>query len=200
MSGGGDSAQQLATTAPQPKDVFSDLEAIGRTTNELLATEKVLTTLELRKPRKDEWVRCHATIAAAANIYEASGTRDTYLILPGALEAMENVIRHVRLTLTCNYSGELFIWPVPVPLGNKPFKAHVSAHAAAEEAQRNWVRIAWNGSTYDVTRRKNSSRHPEWNDAILDASEMLRFCARTGGLEVIESSGHPVVQELLGLA
>jgi hypothetical protein len=200
LSDRAESAQQLATTAPKPKDVFSDLEAIGRTANELLATEKVLTTLELRKPRKDEWVRCHATIAAAANIYESSATRDTFLILPGALEAMENVIKHVRLTLTTNYSGELFIWPVPVPLGNKPFKAHVSAHAAAEEAQKNWVRIAWNGNTYEVTRRKNSSRQPEWGDTIHDASEMLRFCARTGGLEVIETSGHPVVQELLGLS
>jgi hypothetical protein len=195
------SAQRVTVEVTgKPKDVFSDLEALARTSNDLVASETILTVLEVRKPKKDEWVRTHEAIAAAVNIYENSETRETYLILPDALEAMETVVKHVRLTLTMNYSGENFIWPVPVPLGNKPFRAHVSANAAAEEATRHWVRIAWNGTGYEVTRRKNCSKQPTWPDAVPDASEMLRFCAKTGGFEVIESPQHPVVQNLLGLS
>jgi len=121
----------------------------------IVASESVLTVLEVRKPKKDEWVRCNETIATAVNIYETTDTRETFLILPDALEAMENVVKYVCLTLAVNYNGEVFIWPVPIPLGNKPYRAYVSAHAAAELATSHWIRIAWDGTGYNVTRRKN---------------------------------------------
>ena len=191
-------------TSEKPKvkegDIFDNLIALGRTLNDLTPSQKILTVLPVRKPKKDEWVRCHSGIATPVNIYESSETRETYLILPAVLEAFETVVRHVRMTLTVNYAGEVFIWPVPIPLGAKPHAAHVSAFAAAEAATKSWIRIAWIGNAYEVSRRQNNAKNPEWPAEIKDASSMLRFACKAGGIEIIDSPAHPVACELLGLS
>lgn len=183
-----------------PGDIFDNLAALGRTLEDLTPSEKVLTTLEARKPKKDEWVQCHGGILAQVSIYEPSESRDIYLVHPEMLEAMGDVVRYVRMTLAVNYAGQAFIWPVAVPLGRNPHRAHISAHAAAELATKHWIRIVWKGNDYEVTRRKESTKDPEWPAEISDASAMLRFACKSGGIEVIGDMEHPVVRELLGQA
>ncbi len=181
------------------RDIFDDLSSLGLTLDDLTPSEKVLTGLEVRKPKKDEWVRCHLETAVKVNIYQPSNTQETYLILPEALEAMGDVVRHVNMTLTVTYAGEAFIWPVPVPLGRSPHKAHLSAAAAARSATKQWIRIAWKGSDYEVSRRTGNPKAPEWPTEVPTAADMLRFACKPGGVEIIETTEHPVVRELLGL-
>jgi hypothetical protein len=181
------------------RDIFDDLPYLGRTLDELTPSEKVLTSLEVRKTKKDEWVFCHLEIAARVNIYQPSDTQETYLILPEALEVLGDVVRHVCMTLAVNYAGEVFIWPVPVPMGRSPHKAHVSAAAAAKLATKQWTRIAWKGSDYEVMRRTGNAKAPQWPAEVSTASDMLRLACKPGGVEIIETAEHPVVRELLGL-
>ncbi|MES2658866.1 MAG: hypothetical protein V4689_09620 [Verrucomicrobiota bacterium] len=192
--------QPIVTQEPPKGDIFDDLAALGRTMDELTPSEKVLTVLPVRKPKKDEWVRCHPEIAAPIHIYESGETRDTYLIVPAALEPFAGVARYVRMTLTVNYSGEVFVWPVPLPTDRRAHAAHVSANAAARVATSSWTRIVWKGSEYEVTRRRDNSKEPFWPQEIPNASDMLRFACKSGGVEVIDSSDHPVARELMGLA
>lgn len=186
-------------TSEKVRDIFDDLPALARTPEDLIQSEKILANLPLRKPKKDEWIRTHTEIHAAVNLYESS-TKEFYLVLPEALDAMENLVKSVRLTLAITYAGDPFVWPVAVPSVRKPVPCHVTAANAAETASRKWLRIGWEQSKmdYDV-RVRITVKTPEWPSEITNASEMLRFVAKTGGFEVIDSPSHPVVQELLGL-
>lgn len=185
--------------ATGPRDIFDDLSSLGLTLDDLTPSKKILTGLEVRKPKKDEWVCCHLEIAAKVNIYQPSDTRETYLILPEVLDTMGDVVRHVCMTLAVNYAGEVFIWPVPVPMGRSPHKAHLSAAAAAKLATKQWIRIAWKGSDYEVMRRTGNAKAPQWPAEVSTASDMLRLACKPGGIEIIETAEHPVVRELLGL-
>jgi len=181
-------------------DIFDDLASLGRTLDELVPSEKLLVALPVRKPRKDEWIRCHKEIATPVNVYENKETREYFLILPAALEAMEDVVRHVRFTLSVTFSGGAFIWPVPIPSGRRPHSAHISAHAGSEAATNQWIRIFWKENSYEVVHRRTKGKDPDWPEEIPDASAMLRFACKPGGIEVVDSLEHPVVKELLGLS
>ena len=185
-----------------PVDIFSDIAALGVSVDELIPSQKVLTHLQVRKPKKDEWVRVHPTLAATLNIYEDQEARATYLVMPAALEPMADLVKRVRVTLTASYSGVFFAWPVPVPADVRANAWHASAFAGAEVATRSWVRIAAGDGEYSVHKRSvNDGKVPEWPGEIPDLPTMLRYAfAKVGGAEVIETTDHPVVQRLLGIA
>ena len=197
----GDPTPAAANVTPEKvRDIFDDLAALARTPEELIQSEKILANLPLRKPKNDEWIRTHEEIHAVVNFYESS-TKNSYLVLPAALDALEQVVKSVRLTLAVTYAGDPFVWPVSVPSVRKPVACHITATNAAETAKRKWLRIGWDPSKmdYDV-RGRGTGKTPEWPSEITNASEMLRFVSKTGGFEVIDSPNHPVVQELLGLS
>jgi len=193
--------QQPCPQPNAPADIFSDIAALGISADELIPSQRVLTHLQVRKPKRDEWVRCHPALAVALNIYEDAENRATYLVMPAALEPMADLVKRVRLTLTASYSGVFFAWPVPVPADVRANPWHASAYAAAEVATRSWVRIAAGAGEYSVHRRTvNEGKVPEWPGEISDVPTMLRYAfARVGGAEVIDTAAHPVVQRLLGI-
>ncbi|MCU0751483.1 MAG: hypothetical protein MUC40_00365 [Akkermansiaceae bacterium] len=190
------------TTSATPADIFADVAALGVSPDELIPSQKVLTVLPVRKPKRDEWVRCHTTLAATLNLYEDGEERATYLVTPAALEAMGDLIKRVRLVLAVNYSGQFFAWPVAIPADVRANAWHASAFAAAEVAARSWVRVSAGNGQYDVHKRiANDGKLPEWPAEIPDVPTMLRFAfGKPGGGEVIDSTEHPVVQRLLGMA
>lgn len=192
------SADPYVTTKPSG-DIFDDLAALARTNEDLTPSEKVLTNLTIRKSKRDEWTRCHPNIHAVVNLYESSATRDIYVVLPPALEAMEEVIKQVRLTLSVSNFGEVFVWPVPIPSLRKSMPCHVTAATAAERAVNDWIRIAWKSNDYEVHRRVVRGSDPSWPSEISTPSEMLRFISKSGGFEIIDGPDHPVVRELRGL-
>lgn len=180
-------------------DIFDDLNALGLSLDEVVPSQKLLTSLPIRKPKRDEWVRCHPEIATAINIYENKDTRECYLVLPSALEPINDTIRYVRLVLAVNYTGVPFLWPVPVPTERQTHHSYISAFAAAEQAKKEWIRISWGNGDYGIYRRQSAGTEPVWPQEITNASEMLRFASKSGAFEVIDSVEHPVVKGLLGL-
>lgn len=179
-------------------DIFDDLAALGRPIDEIVPSEKVLTSLPVRKPKRDEWIRLHPEIHTRAYIYESREDNSWYVVLPTVVEPMLDVVRYVQLTLAVNYGGSAFVHPVPVPTERKAHRAHITGFAGAEQAMREWVRISWNGSEYDIYRRSSAKVEPAWPAEVTNPSEMLRFAAKAGGFEVIDSLDHPVVRELQG--
>jgi hypothetical protein len=181
---------------PKKGDIFDDLAALGRPLDEVLPSEKVLTSLPVRKPKRDEWVRLHPEIHARVYVYESENS--WYVVLPDVIEPLLDVVRYVEISLAVNYSGTPFAWPVPVPTESKPHRAHLTAFGGAEQARREWIRISWGDGEYDIYRRKSAKVDPKWPAEIGSASEMLRFASKAGGFEVIDSMDHPVVRGLLG--
>ena len=154
----------------------------------------------MRKPKRDEWVRQHSKFTTRVNLYESSEDRSLYIILPEYLEPLADVSKYVEMSLTINSKGALFIWPVPIPTERKAYQAHIDAFAAATQARKEWVRTTWTGNEYETVRRKSAMPEPNWPTEITSASEMLRFAAKSGSFEVIDSMEHPVIQEFLGVA
>ncbi len=201
LEGDNFTTQAKIVTSEKP-DIFSDLAALGRTSEELIQAKRILTSLDVRKPKPDEWVRCHERLFTEISLYMPKDSRQAYAVLPEAHDAFGPLIKFVRMTLTVNYTGAVFLWPVPVPTMQKPHQAHVDAHAAAEQASREWVRITWDSksNSYVVCRRQGGAgKDPEWPEEIADPSAMLRLANKSGALEIIKDSHHPVVQALLGL-
>lgn len=194
-----DNIQNTENVTPKKHDIFDDLAALGRPLDEVIASEKLLTSLLVRKPKADEWVRLHPCIHARAYVYEHKDERSWYLVLPGIVEPLLSVVRYVQLSLAVNYSGTAFVWPVPVPTERKPHRAHVTAFAGAEKAMLEWIRIHWGKEEYEVYRRSSAKIEPVWPAEIANASEMLRLAAKGGAFEVIDSLDHPVVRAMKGL-
>lgn len=192
-----DTTDTDAVTSKKP-DIFDDLAALGRPIDEIVASEKLLTSLSVRKPKRDEWVRVHPSTHARVYLYEARDENSNYIVLPAVVEPLLDVVRYVQLSLTVNYSGSAFVWPVPVPTERKPHRAHITAFTGAEKAMREWIRISWGKDEYEVYRRSSAKIEPAWPAEITSASEMLRFAAKAGGFEVIDSLDHPVVRALQG--
>jgi hypothetical protein len=190
--------QNTEDVTPKKHDIFDDLAALGRPLDEIIASEKLLTALPVRKPKREEWIRVHQTLHARVYVYEAKDERSWYVVLPNVVEPLRDVVRYVRMSLAVNYGGTPFVWPVPIPTERKPYPAHVSAFAAAELGGKEWVRVTWTGNDYEVYRRASAKVEPVWPTEITNASEMLRFAAKAGGFEIIDSLDHPVVRGLLG--
>ncbi len=195
-----DNTTNSEEVTPNTGDIFDDLAALGRPIDEIVPSEKVLTSLPVRKPKRDEWIRLHPEIHTRVYTYESREDNSWYVVLPTVVEPMLDVVRYVQLTLAVNYGGSAFVHPVPVPTERKPHRAHVTAFAGAEQAMREWVRISWNGGEYGIYRRQHSGAkvEPAWPAEVTNPSEMLRFAAKAGGIEVIDSLDHPVVRELQG--
>lgn len=183
---------------PEKRDIFDDLAALGRPIDEIVPSEKILTSLPVRKPKRDEWIRLHPEIHARAYVYEARDDHSWYVVLPEVVEPMIDVVRYVQLHLALNYSGSTFVWPVPVPTERKAHRAHITAFAGAEQATREWVRVSWGENEYDIYRRSSAKIEPAWPSEITTPGQMLRFAAKAGGFEVIDSIDHPVVKNLQG--
>lgn len=190
--------QKTENVTLKKHDIFDDLAALGRPLDEIIASQKVLTSLPVRKPKKDEWVRLHPEIHTRAYIYEVFEERTCYVVLPSVVEPMLHLVRYTQLSLAVNYKGSAFVWPVPIPTERNPQSASISAFAGAELAMREWIRISWGGKEYEVYRRRSASAEPEWPTEIGNASEMLRHASKAGAFEIIDSLDHPVVRGLLG--
>ena len=190
--------QNAVNVTPKKHDIFDDLAALGRPLDEIIASEKLLTALPVRKPKREEWIRVHQTLFARVYVYEAKDERSWYVVLPNVVEALRDVVRYVQMSLAVNYVGTPFVWPVPIPAERKPYQAHISAFAAAELGGKEWVRITWAGNDYEVYRRASAKVDPVWPTEITNAPEMLRFAAKAGGFEIIDSLDHPVVRGHLG--
>ncbi len=185
-------------------DVFSDIARLGLSAEEIAPSEKVLSLLDVRKPKRDEFVRCHPEITARINIYEDSEDRSVYLVGPPVLERMGQLVQRgvksVKLTLTANYGGGIFAWPVPVPADVKANAWHATAFHAAEEASMHWVRVVAANGRYEVFRRAvNEAMTPTWPAEADTVEKMLRLAfSKVGGAEVINDPEHPVILKLEG--
>jgi hypothetical protein len=204
---GGTGQVQPIHDPPPPADeldVFSDIVRLGLSAEEIAPSEKVLSLLDVRKPKRDEFVRCHPEITTRINIYEDSEDRSVYLVGPTVLERMVQLVQRgvksVKLTLTANYGGGMFAWPVPVPADVGANAWHATAFHAAEEATKHWVRVVAGNGRYDVFRRfVNEGATPTWPAEADTVEKMLRLAfSKVGGAEVINEPDHPVILKLEG--
>jgi hypothetical protein len=112
------------------------------------AARKLLTTVPVRKPHKQEFIRVHPAESYRLNaaLVELHDERETYLVLPRLIsELREGEYFVATLYLCVNRQKVLSVWPVKMPNPDGRQSAwHTSAADAAERAMKTWIRVVSN--------------------------------------------------------
>ena len=188
---------------PPPENFFLDLEAIRLSPNDAagISTREILTRVSVRRPAKDEFVRCHpdAAMSLAATIYTDRGERDVvYIVAPAMRDALAEDLKPALLQLAISRKGIVFIWPLIIASDENPLGRswHESQRTAAELAKKDWVRIIADKSLggYRVRVAEGNLPEPEWPPETFSELLAIGFKDR-----IILDEDHPVVRRLRGL-
>ena len=163
-----------------------------------LGVKKLLTTVPVRKPNRQDFVRVHhdSSYVLDTMLLNLKEERETYLVAPSFREEIPQELTHTRLALATNRQKVLFLWQLRLPGSSGKTDAwSMSALEAYEEAKKNWVRISANMSlgAYDIYEALGNLSDPEWPDESMD--EIVRIAFRNS---FIDSYDHPVLRRLRG--
>jgi hypothetical protein len=180
--------------------IFDDLEALKLSAEEanLLGSEEVLTTLDVRKPAANEFVRVSLDpdMCLASTVYtDLAG--DTWFVPPAFRSCFLSGLKFVRLQLAVNQVGTPFIWPINASEGTgRPNKWNTSARTASDLAKSVWVKLAsdMQAKQYKVYRAEGKLPDPIFPTKSFGALLTMAFNGR-----VVDSVDHAAVQEARGL-
>ena len=161
--------------------------------------KKLLTTVPVRKPKRQEFVRVHPGKAwhLEAALLEAEEDNESYLVVTALQKTLIEEVQPVDLVTAINRGGLLFLWPVKRSKGGKRDNTWlVSAQEGARVAQQYWVRVSGNRelAAYDIRRAAAHYPEPEW-PADLTFSDLLKLAFKD---HVIQDMQHPVLRRLRG--
>lgn len=104
--------------------------------------KKLLTTVPVRKPHRQELVRVHPHEAYRmhAGVIELRDDREVYLVLGPIANQVPGEVVPVMLYATMTRQGVPLLWPVKQPgADGKTNEWHRSASEAAERAMTSWI-------------------------------------------------------------
>jgi len=198
-SGGQSMTDAIKTNSATPFDNLSALR-LDQSYADTVGVKKLLTTVPVRKPNRQEFVRVHPDPAyrlTPAAIIEVKEDREVYLVMPDMAPILPGEFSTVTLLTTINRQGTLHIWPVklPTPEGRQN-EWHRSAAEAAERAMKKWVRVTSSMSlgAYEIFEAGGDLPEPVWPDYAFE--EILKIAFRD---RVVDRADHPLVQRLLGI-
>ncbi|MBL8666683.1 MAG: hypothetical protein JNM48_04405 [Rhodospirillales bacterium] len=166
---------------------------------ESVGVRKLLTTVPVRKPNRQDFVRVHADPAyrlTPAAIIELKEDREVYLVVPAMAAELPGEFAAATLFTTINRQGVLHLWPVKLPgADGKHNEWHRSAAEAAELAMHRWMRVTANMAlgAYEIFEATGDLPEPVWPE--LPFAEILKIAFRD---RVVDCADHPLVQRLRG--
>ena len=165
-----------------------------------VGVKKLLTTVPVRKPNRQDFVRVHPDpafrLTPAATI-EVKEDREVYLVTPSMAQALPGEFSTVTLYLAINRQGVPFLWPVKLPgPDGKQLEWHRTAAIGAELAMTKWVRVASSMSlgAYEISEASGDHPDPVWPDYSFE--EILRIAFRD---RIVDRPDHTLVQRLRGI-
>jgi hypothetical protein len=185
---------------PEADDPFSpERLRLSQDFGAAAGVRKLLTTVPVRKPSREWFVRTHPDEAYRLQtaVLELKEDREVYLVdrpLWAAL-ATEATFSPRLLVVAINRQGVLFVWPVRLPgPDGKIDDWSRSALEAVNLARESWVRVSANMSlgAYDLAVASHQTA-PEWPD--LSMGEILKVAFRD---RFIRDPDHPVLRRLRG--
>ncbi len=163
--------------------------------------KQVLTTIPVRKPNRQDFVRVHPgeNYQLTTVVIELKDDRESYLVTPDLRDELIGEVIPVTLFLAVNRQGVLSFWPCKLPDPSGRVNAwHESALEAAHLARDGWVRVTADMSlgAYRIFQATGDLPEPEWPEESL--GELLKIAFKGGKL--IDSVEHPVLKRLRGEA
>jgi hypothetical protein len=165
---------------------------------EAASVKKLLTTVPVRKPLAQDFVRVRPEpqYRAMLAFIELKDDRETYIVELGAVSELAGECFFANLFTAITRTGVLFMWPVKIPAADGRISEwNVSAAMAAQHAMKGWIRVKSNMSlgAYEIFEAQGSIPEPIWPE--LSFEEIIRIAFKD---KIIRSLDHPVVKRLFG--
>lgn len=166
-----------------------------------IATEKILTAVPVRKPKRDEFFRVRPEDDYTRDIYvlqwEEGTDRITYLVQRDVMDMVPDRLIPVRLFTCVNKRGTTFLWPCKLPTvdNERGRRWAETALVAAEKARTLWCKLYGDMDLggYQVLVAKGELGEPRWSDRTFAELFKVAFYGR-----IIDRADHPVIQEITG--
>ena len=183
---------QLAAGSGDPFDLTN--LRLDQSFVETAGVKKLLTTVPVRRPNPQDFVRVHPDpeYRAALAIIELKEDREIYLVPPSIARELPGEFVMATVYTAINRQGVVFLWPVRLPAPDgRILEWHRSAAEAAELAMQRWVRVKANMSlgAYEMFEAASTIPDPEWPE--LSFQELLRIAFRD---RLVDRLDHPVDQ------
>lgn len=165
---------------------------------ETAGVKKLLTTVPVRKPLAQDFVRVRSELhyRETLALLELKDDRETFVADLSAVPELQGECYFATLYTAISRTGVLFMWPIKVPtLDGRSNEWNTSAATAAQHAMRGWIRVKSNMSlgAYEIFEAEGSIPDPIWPELSFDAILRIAFKDR-----VVRSLDHPVVKRLRG--
>jgi len=160
--------------------------------------KKLTTTIPVRKPGKQDYVRVHPDPAYRIEtaVLEIKEEQETFLVAQELWDELPRELTPKVLFTTINRQQVTSLWPIRLPGDDGRIDTwNGSAMEAATFAQKQWVRICSNKSlgAYDVFQATGEIPEPEWPELTLGQILEIAFKGR-----FIDDFDHPVLKRLRG--
>jgi hypothetical protein len=167
--------------------------------DETAGVKKLLLTVPVRKPPKQEFVRVHPGEDYRADVLmiELKEDRESYLVCRNMMDELATEAEPFTLFTAINRQGVVFLWPVRLPAPDgKVNEWHRSLREAAGTAVGKWTRVKANMSlgAYESRVAESVIADPIW--PVASFQELIRIGFRDRAIDVVT---HPVVRRLRGL-
>jgi hypothetical protein len=156
--------------------------------------------IPVRTPKKDEFFRVHPEhVTGVVGVYRDEEGGNYHVVLPhiATLEIMKGHAKRVILRLAANTDGRCFVWPLRIADINGNLDEYArTAHLAAEQAMKQWVRIQavkGQGSYDRFVAARQDRPEPAWPSMPFDEIVDKAFHGNVLGAE-----DHPVLKKLRG--
>ena len=189
------------TTVPQAPapDPFNPTNLrLSQSFVETAGVKKLLTTVPVRKPSPQDFVRVHPDPAYRENfpIIELKDEREEYIVVAELVPALVGEFVTKTLFTAINRQGTVFFWPVRLPSPDgKNLDWWRSSREAAELAMKSWIRVRANMNlgAYDIFQAASVISDPEWPQ--LGFWELIKIAFRD---HLVDRIDHPVIKRLRG--
>ena len=165
---------------------------------ETAGVKKLLTTVPVRKPSPQDFVRVHPDPAYRENfpIIELKDDREEYIVVADLVPLLIGEFVTKTLFTAINRQGTVFFWPVRLPSPDgKNLDWWRSSREAAELAMKSWIRVRANMNlgAYDIFQAASVISDPEWPQ--LGFWELIKIAFRD---HLVDRIDHPVIKRLRG--
>jgi hypothetical protein len=191
------STEPTAETSP-PDPFAPENLRLSQSFTETVGVKKLLTTIPVRKPNPQDFVRVREGSEYRENfpIIELKDEREEYIVTASLVPELAGEYVTKTLYLAINRQGTLFFWPVRLPSPDgKDMNWWRSGREAADLAMKDWVRVKANMNlgAYDIFKAEKVISKPEW--PTLGYSELIKIAFRD---HLVDRIDHPVIQRLRG--
>jgi hypothetical protein len=187
------------TVSPN-EDVFDPARLrLSQNFSDTVGVKKMLTTVPVRKPHRQDFVRVHPDPAwrLTTAVLDLKEERELYLVDRPMRSELAGEVVPTSLFTAMNRQGVLFLWPARLPRedGRQDSWSRTMLEAV-QRATEQWVRVVANMSlgAYEMFVANADLPDPEW-PVDVDFRKLLEIAFRD---RFIRTPDHPLIKRLRG--